>query len=62
MSIMKKITLFFLLISFTTFSQNFELVDAKVLNYPRFNKVEDLATKIDKDFTTDMEKTDLKDS
>ncbi|WP_397447398.1 transglutaminase domain-containing protein [Polaribacter sp. R77954] len=48
--------LFFLLISASTFSQDFEKVDAKVLQYPRFSKADDLANKIESDFTTDAEK------
>lgn len=47
---------FFLLISTATFSQNFEKVDAKVLQYPRFSRVEDLANKIENDFTSDIDK------
>ena len=53
---MKPLTLFFLFISIATFSQNFDTVDAKVVNYPRFNKVEDLADKIDEDFKNDADK------
>jgi transglutaminase/protease-like cytokinesis protein 3 len=53
---MKQLTIIFLFISIATFSQNFDTVDAKVLTYPRFNKVEDLATKIDKDFKNDADK------
>ncbi|MFY9242937.1 MAG: transglutaminase domain-containing protein [Polaribacter sp.] len=45
-----------LLLSISTFSQNFKNVDAKVLEYPRFSKVEDLATQIEKDFTSDLDK------
>lgn len=52
---MKQLVLF-LLISKSTFSQNFEKVDAKVLTYPRFSKVEELANRIDKDFTSDIDK------
>ncbi|APZ45095.1 transglutaminase [Polaribacter reichenbachii] len=47
---------FFLLISTATFSQNFEKVDAKVLEYPRFSKVDDLAHKIENDFSSDVDK------
>ena len=47
---------FFLLISTATFSQNFEKVDAKVLQYPRFSRVEDLAHKIENDFSSDLNK------
>ena len=46
----------FLFISFATFSQNFDTVDAKVLTYPRFNTVEDLTNQIEKDFKTDADK------
>ncbi|MBU3009845.1 transglutaminase [Polaribacter vadi] len=48
--------IFFLLISTATFSQDFEKVDAKVLQYPRFSKVDDLANKIESDFTKDVDK------
>ncbi len=37
-------------------SQDFINVDAKVLKYPRFSKVENLASRIDKDFSEDEEK------
>lgn len=47
---------FFLLISLSTFGQNFEKVDAKVTLYPKFSKAEDLANQINNDFTTDLEK------
>lgn len=53
---MKQLIFLFLFISTASFSQNFDAVDAKVLTYPRFNKVEDLATKIDKDFKNDADK------
>ncbi len=49
--------LFFLLMSVATFSQNYEKVDAKVSQYPRFSKVENLAKQIEKDFSSDVEKT-----
>ena len=47
---------FFLLISLSTFGQNVEKVDAKVILYPKFSKAEDLANQINNDFTTDLEK------
>lgn len=53
---MKLLPYLFLLISFSTFTQHFEQVDAKVLEYPRFSKVEDLANKIEKDFSSDADK------
>ena len=53
---MKQLTIFFLFISIATFSQNFDTVDAKILTYPRFNNVEDLANRIDKDFKSDAYK------
>ena len=46
----------FVLISFSTFAQHFEQVDAKVVEYPRFSKVEDLANQIENDFSSDAEK------
>lgn len=54
--IMKQLIYFLLFISTTSFSQNFEKVDIIVLEYPRFTKVEDLATKIADDFTSDENK------
>jgi transglutaminase/protease-like cytokinesis protein 3 len=53
---MKQLLFFFLLISFSIKSQDFKKVDEMVLNYPRFSKVEDLASKINIDFSTDEEK------
>lgn len=53
---MKQLLFFFLLISITTFSQDFKKVDTKVLEYPRFSRVEDLANQIEKDFTEEINK------
>ena len=53
---MNQLIIFFLLISASSFSQNFEKVDTIVLNYPRFSKVEDLASQIAKDFTSEENK------
>ncbi|GAB7257054.1 transglutaminase domain-containing protein [Polaribacter sp. OB-PA-B3] len=53
---MKQFIYFFLLISYTTFSQNFDKVDKIVLEYPRFSKIENLALRIDTDFSKDEEK------
>ena len=53
---MKQLLFFFLFISIATNSQEFKKVDSLVLEYPRFSKVEDLATKIDRDFTSDEDK------
>lgn len=53
---MKQLIFLLLFISTASFSQNFDAVDAKVLNYPRFNNVEDLANKIEKDFKSDADK------
>ena len=53
---MKQLLLFFLLISIASKSQDFKKVDSLVLEYPRFSKAEDLATKISKDFTSDEDK------
>lgn len=50
---MKQLFFLLLFISTNTFSQNFDAVDAKVLTYPKFNKVENLANKINQDFKTD---------
>ena len=50
---MKKILFFFLLIQFSTQSQDFTTVDIVVENYPRFSKVEELASRISKDFISD---------
>lgn len=54
---MKQLIFLLLFISTASFSQNFDAVDAKVLNYPRFNNVEDLANKIDQDFKSDADKS-----
>ena len=54
---MKQLLFCFLLISFATNSQDFKKVDSLVLEYPRFSKVEDLADRISKDFTSDKNKT-----
>ena len=53
---MKQLLLFLLLLTTNLFSQDFETVDEKVLKYPRFSKVEDLAKKIEHDFSTEIEK------
>ncbi|SDR72678.1 Transglutaminase-like superfamily protein [Polaribacter sp. KT25b] len=54
---MKQLILIFLFFSLSTFSQNFKKVDAVVINYPRFSKVEDLANQIEKDFSSDADKS-----
>lgn len=46
----------FLFISSSVFSQNYENVDAKVLGYPRYSRVENLANQIKKDFSSDIDK------
>ena len=53
---MKQLLFLFLFSSFASFSQNFEDVDARVLEYPRFSKVEDLANQIEEDFSSDIDK------
>ncbi len=53
---MKKLIILFLFFNIPSNSQDFSNVDALVKNYPRFSKVEDLANKIKKDFSTDTEK------
>ncbi len=53
---MKQLLLFLLLLTTNLFSQDFETVDEKVLTYPRFSKVEDLAKRIDNEFSSDLEK------
>ena len=52
----KQLVLFLLFSSISFFSQNFENIDAKVLKYPRFSKVENLANRIQKDFSKDIDK------
>lgn len=52
----KKLLILLLLISYSMFSQNFDKVDNTVLKYPQFFKVEDLASQIEKDFTSDIDK------
>ena len=53
---MKQLLFLFLLVSITTNSQDFTKVDSLVLEYPRFSKVENLASKIEQDFSTDKDK------
>lgn len=53
---MKQLTLLFLFLCINIYSQNFEKVDTKVRNYPRFSKVENLANQIKKDFSSDEDK------
>ncbi|MFT6870173.1 transglutaminase domain-containing protein [Polaribacter sp.] len=53
---MKQLNILVLFFSLTLNSQDFSDVDAKVLKYPRFSKVEDLANKIKKDFSSDTHK------
>ena len=53
---MKQLLFFFLFIAIATNSQDFKRVDSLVLEYPRFSKVSDLATKISKDFISDEDK------
>ena len=53
---MKHLIVLFSLISITAFSQNFDKVDAIVLEYPRFSKVENFAKRIETDFTKDIDK------
>ena len=48
--------LFFLLFSIATQSQSFKYVDNVVAQYPRFSKVEQLVSKIKKDFFSDEDK------
>ena len=52
----KKIFALFFLITIATQGQNFKNVDNMVLTYPKFSKVEDLTSRIKKDFTNDEEK------
>lgn len=56
LTISMKQLLLFLLLSTSLFSQNFDKVDTKVLEYPRFSKPEQLANRIEKDFTSDTDK------
>ncbi|MGJ8743574.1 transglutaminase domain-containing protein [Polaribacter sp.] len=53
---MKKLLLFTLLLSFSIQSQDFTKVDELVKTYPRYSKVELLASKIAQDFTSDEDK------
>lgn len=53
---MKQLILFFLLISLSAKSQDYAKVDDLVVNYPRFSKATDLASRIKKDFSTEEEK------
>lgn len=53
---MRQLLFLLLFLTFNTFSQSFKQVDAKVSNYPRFSRVENLANQIEKDFTSDIDK------
>ena len=53
---MKQLLTLFLLCSISFHAQDYSKIDAKVLKYPRFSKVEKLATQIEKDFSTDRDK------
>ena len=54
---MKRLYIFLFLISYTVQSQDFSLVDAKVLSYPAYKSPESLAKRIEKDFSSDIDKT-----
>lgn len=54
---MKQLVILFLFFSLSAFSQNFEKVDSIVSKYARFSKVEDLANQIEKDFSSDANKS-----
>ena len=54
---MKQLLILFLFFSLSAFSQNFEKVDSIVSKYARFSKVEDLANQIEKDFSSDANKS-----
>ena len=53
---MNKILFLFLLFSYSISAQNFKKTDSIVKTYPRFSKVENLANRIEKDFSSDTEK------
>lgn len=53
---MKQLLVLLLFWSTFIFSQSFTKVDAKVLEYPRFSKPEQLANRIERDFTSDTNK------
>jgi transglutaminase/protease-like cytokinesis protein 3 len=53
---MKKLILIFVLFSSSLFAQNFSSVDKLVSSYPRYRTVEQLAERISKDFSTDIDK------
>lgn len=54
---MKHLIFLFLLISISVKSQDFTKVDALVSNYPRFSNPQNLATKINQDFSSDTNKS-----
>ena len=54
---MKRLCLFFFFISLTTQSQDFSRVDNLVNTYPKFRSPEKLAARIQKDFSSDIDKT-----
>ncbi|MGB1284308.1 MAG: transglutaminase domain-containing protein [Polaribacter sp.] len=53
---MKQLLSLLLFFSLSIYSQDFTNVDEKIANYPTFSKVEQLASKIAKDFTSDEDK------
>lgn len=53
---MNKILFLFLLFSYSISAQTFKKIDSIVKTYPRFSKVENLANRIEKDFSSDTEK------
>ena len=54
---MKQLVILFLFFSLSAFSQNFEKVDSIVSKYARFSIVEDLTNQIEKDFSSDANKS-----
>ncbi|EAQ40815.1 transglutaminase domain-containing protein [Polaribacter sp. MED152] len=53
---MKQLVFLLVFSSLTISAQSYDDVDAKVLNYPRYSNVENLASQIQKDFSTDEDK------
>ena len=49
---MKQLFILFFLFCYTANAQDFSFIEQKVANYPKFIKIEDLATKISNDFTS----------
>ncbi|WP_179320683.1 transglutaminase domain-containing protein [Winogradskyella helgolandensis] len=50
------INIILILFCITIHSQNYKLIDETVKNYPKFNSIDELASRVNNDFNTDTEK------